>query len=121
MNCFACLQNANVEQEIIDLFLGSLRLCDTQTRGPRQNMYFVRSGLIYKFLGNIYSQAFKNRGSETNRKKKQLNLSRLYYEKSVKVFQCVESPFEYLGVQIERLELQSILFDGSYLFMFFFN
>lgn len=40
-----------MEQEVTDLLLGSLKLCDTQTRNSRQIMYMVRSGLIYHNLG----------------------------------------------------------------------
>lgn len=100
------------EQYIINLLLTSLKFCDTQTNGPRKNLYSIRSGLIYQSLGNVYLKAYISH-VENSRKRKLLNLCRLYYEKSVKVFLCVEAPLELLRVQINRLELQKILFEGN--------
>lgn len=74
-------------------------------------MYIIRSGLIYHNLGNIYSRSYKA-SSGSNRKKKLLNLCRLYYEKGVKVFHGIDAPIEFLGVQIDRLDFQNTLFEG---------
>lgn len=109
--CFL-LQNDHIEQEVIELLLGSLKLCDTQTRNPRQIMYIVRSGLIYHNLGNIYSRSYEL-ASGSNRKKKMLNLCRLYYEKGVKVFQSIDAPIELLAVQVDRFDFQNTLFEGK--------
>lgn len=75
-------------------------------------MYIVRSGLIYHSLGNIYSRSYKTT-SGSNRKKKLLNLCRLYFEKGVKIFQSINAPIELLAVQVDRLEFQNILFEGT--------
>lgn len=97
--------------------MGSLRLCDTKTQGPRQNTYLYRSGFIYQYLGNIYGQAYKYRGGESVKKNKRLNLCRLYYEKSVKVFKSIEeASVEFLCVQINRIKLQNDLFEGSFIY-----
>lgn len=93
--------------------MGSLKLCDTQTRSTRQIMYIIRSGLIYHCLGNIYHRSYKIQGVSNTRKKKLLNLCRLYYEKSVKVFQSIDAAYEFMAVQNDRLEFQSILFEGG--------
>lgn len=93
--------------------MGSLKLCDTETMGPRQIMYTIRSGLIYHKLGIIYCRQYQIcNSSNNNRKKKLLNLCRLYYEKSVKVFQSIEAPIEFFEVQNDRLQFQNALFEG---------
>lgn len=102
-------QNDKIEQEIIDLFMGSLKLCDTQTRSS------LRTGLIYNYLGNIYCESYK-RNSNHARYNKLLNLCRLYYEKSAHTFSNIDAITEYLGVQVDRLELQSVLFEGKEFF-----
>lgn len=109
---FSYLQNDEIDQEIIDLLMGSLKLCDTESMGPRQIMYTIRSGLIYHKLGIIYSRQYQTCNNSNNRKKKLLNLCRLYYEKSVKVFQCIEAPIEFIEVQNDRLKFQHALFEG---------
>lgn len=96
------------------MLLGSLKICDTQTRGPRQIMYIIRSGLIYHCLGNIYNKSYKDPDISNTRKKKLLNLCRLYYEKGVKVFQGIDAGYEYMALQNDRLELQNLLFEGRW-------
>lgn len=116
---FIHFQNDEIDQEIIDLLMGSLKLCDTETLGPKQIMYIIRSGLIYQKLGIIYSRQYQssnNSRNSNNRKKKLLNLCRLYYEKSVKVFQSIETPIEFIEVQVDRLNFQNTLFEGLYQF-----
>lgn len=109
-------QDDKIEQEIVDLFMGSLKLCDTQTRNTRQILYVVRTGLIYQCLGNIYTQAYKSSGRGNGRRKKLVTLCHLYYEKSVKTFNNVDAFVDLLGVQVDRLELQNILFEGRKIF-----
>lgn len=106
------LQSVEIEQEIIALLLSSLKLCDTQTSNPQQHMFIVRSGLIYRYLGNIYVQSFENGCSSNARKRKLLSLCYLYYEKSVKLLEDTDEHHEYLAVQIDRLEFQKKLFQG---------
>lgn len=106
-------QNDEIDQEIIELLLGSLKLCDTETPGPKQIVYTIRTGLIYHKLAIIYSRQYRTTNNSNNRKKKLLNLCRLYYEKSFKVFQNIEAPTEFIEVQIDRLKFQSTLFEGE--------
>lgn len=83
--------------------------------GPKQIMYIIRSGLIYHKLGNIYSRQYRTNDNSNNRKKTLLNLCRLYYEKSIKVFQSIEAPTEFIEVQVDRLTFQNTLFEGLYI------
>lgn len=92
--------------------MGSLKLCDTQTPNDRKTMYIVRSGLIFQCLGNIYNVSYKKSGCSNARRKKLLNLCRLYYGKSINMLKQLDGIAEYLEVQIDRLELQNTLFEG---------
>lgn len=102
-----------MEQEIIELLLNALKLCDTETSNPRQIMYIIRSGLIYHHLGNIYCRSYQAENTNEVRKKKLLQLCRLYYVKGAKTFESIEAPIEFLTVQIDRIELQNVLFEGN--------
>lgn len=107
-------QTEAIEQEVIDLLLGALKLCDTESTNPRQIMYLIRSGLIYHHLGSIYCRSFKLETASDVRKKKILQLSRLYYEKGTKVFESIEAPCEFFSIQNERIDLQDYLFEGKH-------
>lgn len=45
------------------------------------------------------------------RRKKLLSLCRLYLEKSIKTFEDIDAPMEYLSVQNDRIDLQDFLFE----------
>lgn len=76
-------------------------------------MYVVRSGLIYHNLGNVYSRAYQREIFSEARKKKLLQLCRLYYDKGVKVFEGCDAPSELLDIQSDRIDLQHILFETN--------
>ena len=112
-NGLSLFQSEELEQEIIELLLNALKLCDTETPGPRQILYVVRSGLIHRRLGQIYFNAMKTDGSlNDTRKKKLLQLSRLYYEKAAKTFEAIDAHSEFLNVLSDRLLLQDYLCEG---------
>lgn len=73
----------------------------------------MRSGMIYQSLGGIYFHSYKSEADSEVRRKKLLQLCRLYYEKSAKIFETIEAPTEFLHVQIDRINLNDFLFEGS--------
>lgn len=107
------LQTEDIEQEIIDLLMGSLKLCDVETAGPHQVMFQFRYGLIHHQLGNMYCRAYWAETNNDVRKKNLLHLCRLYYEKGLKMFESIEAPLEYIAIQIDCIELQNILAEGK--------
>ncbi|XP_031630879.1 erythroid differentiation-related factor 1 [Contarinia nasturtii] len=100
------------KHEIIETLMGSLKLCDTQACNSRQQIYMIRTGQIYANLANIYAEEYKC--ADNARRKKLINLCNLYYEKSVKVFKNIDAFAEFLEVQINRMEFQNTLFEGSH-------
>lgn len=63
-------------------------------------------------MGNIYAQSYKKEDNKSTRKKKLLSLCHLYYEKGAKILAGSDATVEFIGVQIDRLEFQIILFLG---------
>lgn len=109
--------------------MGTLKLCDTETPSDRQILYAFRTGLLYHRLANLYDASYwrtiAGSGSAPSeddldndgeaRRKKLLQLSRLYYEKSVKQHEQLGEPKEYLQVQCDRLTLQNRLAEGNFI------
>lgn len=95
------------------MLLGALKLCDTGTQSSRQMMYIIRSGLIYQRLGSIYGRAYVAETVNDVRRKKLLQLCRLYYEKAAKTFENIDAPAEFLAVQVDRLDFQNALFESK--------
>lgn len=109
--------------------MGALKLCDTETPSDRQILYAFRTGLLYHRLANLYDASYWRAGGSSTpeddldgdgeaRRKKLLQLSRLYYEKSVKQLEQLGEPKEYLQVQCDRLTLQNRLAEGNFNFQF---
>lgn len=107
--------------------MGALKLCDTETPSDRQILYAFRTGLLYHRLACLYDASYwrtiaggtapseddlDNDGDA--RRKKLLQLSRLYYEKSIKQLEQLGEPKEYLQVQCDRLTLQNRLAEGNF-------
>lgn len=105
------------------MLLNAIKLCDSDTPSERQILYTLRKGLIYHRLAKIYDQSYIRGGviDDTDiRRKKLLQLCRLYYEKSIKTFEQLDEPMEYLQVQCDRLILQDALVESKKKKYFFF-
>lgn len=80
-------------------------------------MYVQRQGLLYHRLAVVYHQSYQrlDASDEANetRRKKLLQLCRLYYEKSARVHEFAGNFVEYVRVQCSRLELQEQLVEGK--------
>lgn len=108
-----CTQTDEIEQEIIDLLMGTIKLCDIDTLNARQILYAFRVGIVYQKLAKIYMHSYK-RAKNDARKKQLLHLCRMYYEKSAKTFEKLGEAKEYLETQLCHLDLQDDLCDGMY-------
>lgn len=131
----------DAEQEIIELLLRSLKMCDTETVGERQVLYAFRQALVYQRLGEVYARSYKRTGGNSNsggggvvgggrgdvdpmlsiggsdekdsvRRKKMLQLCRMYYGKAAKALAPLEEASQYLRVLCDRMELQEYLAKG---------
>ena len=103
----------NLEQEIIETLMNALKLCDTDTQGDRQLLYTFRKGMVYHRLANVYRNSYVHEVENEPRKKKLLQLVRLYYEKSAKTFEHLGETKEQLQIQCDRLQMQDILCEGT--------
>lgn len=107
------MQTDDIDQEIIEVLLRALKLCDSDTRSSKQFSYLIRSGLIYQQLGSIYKSAYERDIAHDVRRKKPIQLCHLYYDKASKVFESIEAVVEFLSVQVDRLAFQNLLLDSK--------
>lgn len=117
----------SAEQEIIELLLTALKLSDTETPGERQVLYAFRQGLVYHRLAGVYARAYRRCGgdagaagvdegqsmADATRRKKLLQLARMYYEKAARALERLEQVREFVLVQNDRLALQEHLTAGK--------
>lgn len=111
----------SADQEIIELLLGALKLCDTETPGERQALYALRQGLVYHRLADVYGRSYRRScvkpllGDEANgaaadgRRKKLLQLCRMYYEKGARALLPLQQRCEFVRMQCDRLRFQEFL------------
>lgn len=97
--------------------LGTLKLCDIDTLNSRQILYAFRVGIVYQKLATIYFHSYK-RAINDARKRKLLQLCRMYYEKTANTFEKLGEAKEYLDTQISRLDLQDELCNGMLFAMY---
>lgn len=109
------MQTDEVEQQASELFMNALKLCDFDLLVDTDEFtYLTRPGLIYHHLGILHTSSYC-RTNNKQRKKQLLYLCRFYYEKSIKIFDKIDASSECLAVQIDRIDLEKILFDGKFI------
>lgn len=96
-----------MEREVIDAFQKALKYCDLETSGSRQPVYQYRAASIQRQLALIYRRAYKDCEADMDnaRKKTNLQLCKLYYDKAAKLLLSLELTSEFLALQIERIAL----------------
>lgn len=96
-----------MEREVIEMLQKALKYCDLETPGSRQPVYQFRAANIQHRLASLYHRVYRNSDVEadTTKRKANLQLSKLYYEKSSKLLLALEQTVEYLTVQMERVAL----------------
>ena len=94
-----------VEQEVVDLLQKALKMCDIENSGSRQVLYMFRAALIHHRIASFYHYSFRQAVDE-NRRKTLLQILKIHYEKSTKLFENLNEPHEFLKIQMERIALQ---------------
>ena len=101
------------EREVIGILMKALSLCDIESNNSRQVLYMFRAALIHQRISSLHHQCIRSSSLEEHRRKTTLQLCRLHYEKSVKLFETLEEFKDFLKVQLERIGLQEFLAEES--------
>lgn len=101
-----------VEREVLEVLMKSLKLCDLETNSSRNILYCFRAGLIHRRLASLYHQQLR-RISDDSKKRTTLQICRINYEKSISLLESLKEFKEYFQVQMERIALQEFLAEES--------
>lgn len=102
---------------MIEMLQKALKYCDMETPGSRQPVYQFRAANIQHRLASLYHRVYRNSDVEdTTKRKANLQLSKLYYEKSSKILLALEQTVEFLTVQMERVALAEYQATSKFIF-----
>lgn len=91
---------------MIEMLQKASKYCDVETPGPRQPVYQFRAANVQHRLASLYHRVYRNSDvQDPTKRKANLQLSKLYYEKSSKLLLTLEQTVEFLTVQMERVAL----------------
>ncbi|XP_048449137.1 erythroid differentiation-related factor 1-like isoform X2 [Rhincodon typus] len=93
-----------IEREVADSMMKSLKYCDIRTESARQPLCQYRAATIHHRLASMYHNSLRNQVGDDHFRKQHRSLADLHYNKAVKLFQLLkDAPCELLRVQLERV------------------
>ncbi|KAG8435487.1 hypothetical protein GDO86_013426 [Hymenochirus boettgeri] len=93
-----------IEREVTDAMMKSLKHCDVETVSARQPLCQYRAATIHHRLASMYHSCLRNQVGDEHLRKQHRVLADLHYSKAVKLFQLLkDAPCELLRVQLERV------------------
>ncbi|XP_072095522.1 erythroid differentiation-related factor 1 isoform X2 [Mobula birostris] len=93
-----------IEREVADFMMKSLKYCDIHTESVRQPLCQYRAATIHHRLASMYHNSLRNQVGDDHFRKQYRSLAELHYNKAVKLFHLLkDAPCELLRVQLERV------------------
>ncbi|KAJ8360191.1 hypothetical protein SKAU_G00167160 [Synaphobranchus kaupii] len=93
-----------IEREVTEAMMKSLKYCDLQTESARQPLYQYRAATIHHRLASMYHSCFRNQVGDEHLRKQHRSLAELHYCKAVRLFLSLkDTPCELLRTQLERV------------------
>ncbi|CAL8368323.1 erythroid differentiation-related factor 1 [Gadus morhua] len=103
-----------IEQEVTDAMMKSLRYCDLQTESARQPLYQYRAATIHHRLASMYHSCFRNQVGDEHVRKQHRSLAELHYSKAVRLFLSLrDAPCELLRTLLERVAFAEFTMAGQ--------
>lgn len=111
----------DMERTVVDVLQKALKHCDVETPGSRQPIYQFRAATIQHRLASLYHRIYRELelDAESSKKKTNLQLCKLYYDKAAKSLLSLEQSSEYLTVQLERVALAEYQASSTSFFLLF--
>lgn len=104
------LSTNEAEKEVIEMLLKALQYCDLDERNPKFPLYQYRAAVIHYRIGSLYHK----RVLETlNDRKNIIQLAKINYEKSAKLYFASADAINYLTVQMQRFALSEHLAEST--------
>lgn len=103
-----------IEREVTEAMMKSLKYCDLQTESARQPLYQYRAATIHHRLASMYHSCFRNQVGDEHLRKQHRSLAELHYCKAVRLFLSLkDAPCELLRTQLERVAFAEFQMSGQ--------
>ncbi|XP_061084487.1 erythroid differentiation-related factor 1 isoform X3 [Conger conger] len=103
-----------IEREVTEAMMKSLKYCDLQTESARQPLYQYRAATIHHRLASMYHSCFRNQVGDEHQRKQHRSLAELHYCKAVRLFlSLTDAPCELLRTQLERVAFAEFQMSGQ--------
>uniref|UniRef100_A0A4W6DLZ6 Erythroid differentiation regulatory factor 1 n=1 Tax=Lates calcarifer TaxID=8187 RepID=A0A4W6DLZ6_LATCA len=103
-----------IEREVTEAMLKSLKYCDLQTESARQPLYQYRAATIHHRLASMYHSCFRNQVGDEHLRKQHRSLAELHYSKAVCLFLSLkDAPCELLRTLLERVAFAEFTMAGQ--------
>uniref|UniRef100_A0A1A8HWY9 Chromosome 10 open reading frame 137 n=1 Tax=Nothobranchius kuhntae TaxID=321403 RepID=A0A1A8HWY9_NOTKU len=103
-----------IEREVTEAMMKSLKYCDLQTESARQLLYQYRAATIHHRLASMYHSCFRNQVGDEHLRKQHRSLAELHYGKAVSLFLSLkDAPCELLRTLLERVALAEFTMAGQ--------
>ncbi|KAF3708128.1 Erythroid differentiation-related factor 1 [Channa argus] len=103
-----------IEREVTEAMMKSLKYCDLQTESARQPLYQYRAATIHHRLASMYHSCFRNQVGDEHLRKQHRSLAELHYSKAVSLFHSLkDAPCELLRTLLERVAFAEFTMAGQ--------
>ncbi|CAN9499698.1 unnamed protein product [Ophioblennius macclurei] len=103
-----------IEREVTEAMMKSLKYCDVQTESARQPLYQYRAATIHHRLASMYHSCFRNQVGDEHLRKQHRSLAELHYSKAVCLFLSLkDAPCELLRTLLERVAFAEFTMAGQ--------
>ncbi|KAK2824418.1 hypothetical protein Q5P01_021593 [Channa striata] len=103
-----------IEREVTEAMMKSLKYCDLQTESARQPLYQYRAATIHHRLASMYHSCFRNQVGDEHLRKQHRSLAELHYTKAVSLFLSLkDAPCELLRTLLERVAFAEFTMAGQ--------
>ncbi|XP_062611260.1 LOW QUALITY PROTEIN: erythroid differentiation-related factor 1-like [Saccostrea cucullata] len=101
-----------VEKEVVDLMMKSLKYCNVDIKSAKQPMCQYRAANIHHRLASLYHNSLRNQQNSEQRKKYLRHLTETHYRKAESFFSLLECHTELLRVLLEQVALWEYILQG---------
>ncbi|XP_051578046.1 erythroid differentiation-related factor 1-like isoform X1 [Myxocyprinus asiaticus] len=103
-----------IEREVTETMMKSLRYCDLQTESARQPLYQYRAATIHHRLASMYHSCYRNQVGNESVRKQHKALAEQHYSKAVRLFVSLsDAPCELLRTLLERVAFAEFTMAGQ--------
>uniref|UniRef100_A0A671PBQ0 Erythroid differentiation regulatory factor 1 n=1 Tax=Sinocyclocheilus anshuiensis TaxID=1608454 RepID=A0A671PBQ0_9TELE len=103
-----------IEREVTETMMKSLRYCDLQTESARQPLYQYRAATIHHRLASMYHSCYRNQVGDESVRKQHRALAEQHYSKAVRLFISLsDAPCEMLRTLLERVAFAEFTMAGQ--------